>query len=215
MWKIALTGGSGFIGSKVLEMLRGKAIVQNLNGRGQNRTELLNPEDVDAAIRNFRPHIILHIAGAKKPPFDVNVYGTFNLLNAAKKHRVKRFVFISSMHVYLNKLDKYAQSKLIAETLVQSFYPNALILRLPSAYGDGRFPFTFMNTMLVKSDYKRHFMEVHDIAREIVRMTLTNRTGIHDVSPKENISFNELARKHGLRQIPLLNGLIEKKDETK
>jgi nucleoside-diphosphate-sugar epimerase len=211
--KIALTGGSGFIGYRVANLLEIASKLLNMND-GLNRIDLFDCQGIDTAIGAFKPQVILHIAGAKKHPFAVNTYGTFNLLRAAKKHKVKQFVFISSMNIYnSDNPDRYTQSKLMAEKLILYHYPKALILRIGSVYGDGRFPFTYRKIMFAKSNSKRRFIEVNKVANEIVKRTLSHQIGVHNITEEKPISLNEFARRHKLMQIPILNKIIEERDD--
>jgi UDP-glucose-4-epimerase GalE len=90
----------------------------------------------------FRPECVIHLAALKSPEescqdparyFDVNVTGTVNILRAAARHQVSRFVFSSSAAVYgtphvcpvdetapPNPQSPYGESKYVAERLVVS-----------------------------------------------------------------------------------------------
>jgi UDP-glucose 4-epimerase len=210
---VAVTGASGFIGSVVLEKL-GKKGYKTLDLSRHNSVDLLVPEQIESALKHDRPDVILHIAGAKKSPYDVNIYGTMNLINISKKLGIKRFIFISTTHVYDSR-NEYAQSKLIAEYICKSAYPDCLILRVGSVYGDNKFPFSIGKIMLVSSDFKRNFIKVDDVAEKIIRAMEQNRKGIQDIISDTKISFNQLAKSNNLKQIPVLNYMIEKRDDSR
>jgi UDP-glucose 4-epimerase len=97
---------------------------------------------------------IVHLAGTvdyglpKERVFELNVEMTGRVLEAAKKARVKRFVFTSTTSVYhgsygerINESSKespvnaYGQSKLEAEQLVRDSKIPFVILRLNTIYG--------------------------------------------------------------------------------
>jgi nucleoside-diphosphate-sugar epimerase len=118
-----VTGGAGFIGSHIAEALikRGdsvrvfdnmstgnKANLQALGPRAKfMRGDLRRPRDVAKAVRGI--DIIFHEAALRSVPRsvddpsttnDVNITGTLNLLNAARRAKVKRLVYASSSSLY-------------------------------------------------------------------------------------------------------------------
>lgn len=152
-----VTGGGGFIGSNLVQALieRGQQVrvLDNFaTGRRQNlagfedKIELLEGDIRDRVIVERAVEgvdYVLHQAALGSVPRsvqdpltsnDVNVNGTLNLLWAAKKARVKRFVSASSSSVYgntpqlpkeesmvPNPISPYAVSKLAAERYTMSF----------------------------------------------------------------------------------------------
>jgi nucleoside-diphosphate-sugar epimerase len=105
--------------------------------------------------------VIIHFAQSKRyndfpngarDVFQVNVASTFELLEWARTHGVKRFVFASSGTVYVDDCGKlkedspsaprsmYAASKLMAENLIQPYgvLIDVVVLRLFGVYGPGQ-----------------------------------------------------------------------------
>lgn len=153
---IGVTGGTGFVGKRVVALLASEGRVRVLARR--NIVELdANVEHVtgdvtsDESASRFASGCttVLHMAGiahselktteAKQHAYRVNVEGTRIVLNAALRHGVRRFVFVSSAHVYRGQaglnLDEsaptdastfYAETKLRAEELVQQAGRNGL-----------------------------------------------------------------------------------------
>jgi nucleoside-diphosphate-sugar epimerase len=161
MAKYLITGGAGFIGSNIAEELikRGNFVrvldnftsgyKENLDfakGLGKTKFEVLRGDIADAKICDRAckgMDYVLHQAGLKSVPKslkdpksynDVNINGMLFLLQAASKHKVKRFVFASSSSVYGNTtqfpqredhlpgpISPYALTKLAGEHYLRIF----------------------------------------------------------------------------------------------
>jgi len=156
---ILVTGGAGFIGSHLVPRLlesghhvtvldnlsTGK--LENLKGSLDNPGFMFHPGDItDKAIPKEvfdKVDSIIHLAAqidisasVANPAHnhEVNVNGTFNMLQAAVKHKVKKFVFASSTAVYGNTetlpikencavhpISPYAASKVAGEAYCSAF----------------------------------------------------------------------------------------------
>ena len=127
MNKFLITGGAGFIGSSIAEKLINDGhyvrVLDNFfSGKeenlafakalGKDKFELIRGDirDKDAADRACRGmDYVLHQAALRSVPKsmadpesynDVNINGTLFMLQAASRHKVKRFVFASSSSIY-------------------------------------------------------------------------------------------------------------------
>ncbi len=124
----------------------------------QEHADILDKEKLKLIFSQNRPEIIIHLAARagvrpslKNPKlyYQVNVMGTKNLLDLAKKHKVKQFILASSSSVYGNQakipfsetdklakpLSPYAQTKLEAETLCKQDNFPVTVLRFFTVYG--------------------------------------------------------------------------------
>lgn len=170
---ILVTGGAGFIGRWVVKLLieqkHNVAVIDDLStGQKKNLDEfknlkfihgdITNKKDVEKCF-NGRIDVCIHIAAQTdvqesldnpKKSIDVNILGTFNLLEKAREQKIK-FVFVSTCMVYemaekeINELHSvkpispYGATKLGAEQLVLSYHYGygmpAVILRPFNTYG--------------------------------------------------------------------------------
>ena len=175
-----VTGGAGFIGSNIVEeLVRRKEGVRVLDSFITGKRENLEPfsgkvEVIEGDIRDrdiLRSALkgvdfVLHQAALRsvpksvEDPFttnDINVFGTLNLLVAAKEAKVKRLVYASSSSVYGDAkkfpqreshapvpISPYGVSKLAAEnycvTFAKTFGLETVSLRYFNVFGPRQNP---------------------------------------------------------------------------
>lgn len=124
---IFMTGGAGFIGTKICKKLVENNhiyIYDNLARNSIKNTSLLKNDNIEIiegdvlnldklrnTIKNIKPEIIIHLAAVagidtviKSPTktMKVNMIGTYNLLEAAKPHinNIERFIDFSTSEVF-------------------------------------------------------------------------------------------------------------------
>lgn len=135
--RILLTGADGFVGRHVTEQLACVPLAES----GGN-VDLRERDAVAAAVARISPDAVIHLAAQSFVPasfqdpretFDVNFYGTYNLLGALKQTSFKgRMLYVGSGDVYglvpdnelpiresvpLRPRSPYAVSKVAAEAL--------------------------------------------------------------------------------------------------
>ncbi len=143
---IAVTGGTGFVGSRVLDLAQ--APIRSLTRRPQpprpNVDWVTGDLSTPAALSRLcdNADAVIHIAGVvnarDRAGFDAgNVAGTATILAAAKTAGVRRFVHVSSIAACEPGLSNYGASKAAAEMLVKASGLDWIIVRPPAVYGPG------------------------------------------------------------------------------
>ena len=147
--KLAITGGTGFVGAHVIDAaLVGGHQVTALTRRAQPAREGLTWIAGDLADRAALDGLvagadaIIHVAGVLKARdaagFDLgNVEGTKSLLVAAQAAGTRRFILVSSLAAREPRLSLYGASKAKAEGLVEQSGLDWTIVRPPAVYGPG------------------------------------------------------------------------------
>jgi nucleoside-diphosphate-sugar epimerase len=147
--KVIVTGASGFIGKRLIEMSKGRFEVLPLSLRNNNllSVDLTGTE------------VIVHLAGKahemKKADdrlfYDINYQLTKQLAEKAFQEKIPHFIYISTIKVYgdetnkilnehsaCNPTDAYGKSKLHAEQYLQTISADKMvvaIVRPPLVYG--------------------------------------------------------------------------------
>jgi len=153
--------------------------------------------------------------------YDINIFGTINLLNFAKEKKVHKFVFASTECVYgdfkkkksyksiidLSKLKShYSISKAICEKLIiKNKNLNYSILRFGIIYGKKQSNFSAVESIvnqvkkknIIKINSKktaRSFIHINDIINSI-RLSLSyKKNGIFDIQGDKLINLEEIIK---------------------
>lgn len=184
--RVLVTGGAGFIGTHALVELRAQgyatALLDEFNDfyapeikRENARTtkaevfegDIRKFGDVERAFATFRPEAVIHLAARagvrpslEQPQLyiDTNITGTLNILEAMRRHGVKRMVFGSSSSVYgcnakvpfseadpiVRTISPYAATKVAGEHLCSVYSHlygmDIVALRFFTVYGPAQRP---------------------------------------------------------------------------
>lgn len=217
---IALTGGTGFVGQAVLDLMAqqgvsARALARNLPGDRPAVSwvcgDLANFAALDQLVAGAEA--VIHIAGLTNTPdpreFEAaNVTGTRAMLEAAKRAGVERFIFVSSLSAREPDLSAYGRSKARAEERVAASGLDWTIVRPPAVYG----PRDRDMFELFKSARHRvvplppsgatSMIHVNDLAELLLALvptspTVSNKTFEPDDGRKGGWPYNELARALG------------------
>ena len=245
--KFAVTGGAGFIGNNIAKMLLKKGhnviILDNFNtGRKENLEEIKNEielytvdirdkEAITEIINNsdgiFHQAALANVSESfskSKEYYDVNVRGTKNIFEIAKKNEIK-VVFASSSSVYgevktmpiientkRKPIHPYGQTKLECEFLAEKFSKDGLKvigLRYFNVYGVGQNDAyagvitKFLNKIKKNESPEifgnglqtRDFIFVKDVANaNLLSMMSDVSFGFFNIGSQNSISILELAK---------------------
>lgn len=197
---VLVTGGSGFLGSYVVDVLldRGYAVkIVDRKQPRQSKVDFLNIDvtDFEAIMEAIRGvDVVYHLAAvadieeAQQRPLNtvkVNILGTANVLEASRISGVKRVVLASSVYVYSKYGSFYRVAKQTCESLCETYYEvynlPYTIIRYGSLYGpragkDNRI-FNIINEAITRGTItytdvaeSREFIHIYDAARYSVEI---------------------------------------------
>lgn len=186
--KLAITGGTGFVGSHLIdEALAAVHEIKALTRREQPPRNGVEWIDGDLEDRTALHQLvtdadaIIHVAGVinaqDAESFGKgNVQGTLAMLAAATAGGIHRFIQVSSLAAREPKLSLYGASKAKAEELVRSSGLEWAIVRPPAVYGPGDretlelFRMAKLGLMLMPPHGKVSLIHVDDLARLLLAL---------------------------------------------
>tara|TARA_Y100000590_G_scaffold457581_1_gene610513 strand:- start:10070 stop:11011 length:942 start_codon:yes stop_codon:yes gene_type:complete len=169
--KILVTGGCGFVGKNISNFFNKKykvIIIDNYTSGNKkfipknvsvNKINIQNYDNLLKIFKKYNFYAVIHCAAnfANQSSIDnidldmqSNINGTINLLKISKKHKIKKFIYLSSSCIYSSEESSedivnpsfktpYAISKFSGEQYVSFFKDyyklNASIFRLYNFYG--------------------------------------------------------------------------------
>lgn len=196
--KILVTGGGGFLGSHVADELTNvghDVTILDIDpspyikpNQKMIKADIMDRSALENAMKNI--DIVFHFAAladmdiAKDNPqktMEINIIGTTNILEAARRNNVERFIFASTIYVYSNTGSFYRVSKQACELLVEAYKErygiDYTILRFGTLYGtrsnESNSVYRFLQHALTKGriDFSgsgneiREYIHVTDAAR--------------------------------------------------
>jgi nucleoside-diphosphate-sugar epimerase len=236
MKKVIVTGGLGQIGSHVVEMLleRGDQVIaiDNLaTGRREHLQDhpnlqvvidtIANLEMLDKLVSDFKPDAIVHTAASYKDPDDwyndtlTNCVGGSNIIDAAKKYGVGRFVYFQTAlcyglkplqqpikldHPRLPGSSSYSITKTTNEFYLELSGIDYVTFRLANVVGPrnvaGPLPIFYQRLKDGKpcfvSNARRDFVFVKDLARVVLKAIDGTGHGAYHFSSGKDVAIQEL-----------------------
>lgn len=232
---IALTGATGFAGGPVLNAIKAQghtvsALVRRLQPFSRNPADctlIQGDLHTNPALEQLceGADVLVHLAGAIAAPtraqfMSVNVDGTQNVVEAARRQRVKRIVHVSSLAARLPLISDYAASKAEGEARIwQAPDIKCLILRPSAIYGaSDRVTLPLLQAMMksiaiVPGSASARFslLEVSDFAAIVADAISSNQVGLLELDDTEgahqwqdlaNITRARYGTPHSIRFVP-------------
>ena len=173
MKKIAVFGGSGFIGSYLIEsLLSRKYEVFSIDLKEPKiettatfiQCDILDRSSIQKVFQKHQFDFVYNLAGfanldkAVEFPietFELNVMGNLYILEECKRQNVSRFIYASSAYAMNDKGSFYGVSKLSSEKIIEEYHKkyglNYTILRYGSLYSERDFENNYIYNLVEKA----------------------------------------------------------------
>lgn len=227
---VLVTGGNGYVGQEtVKELLKQghKPIILDNLSAGNSINDNLKCPFIEGDIREinivnileyYKIDAVIHLAALASVPgsisrpvdyYDVNVVGTFRLLQAMNRSGVARIVFATTGAI--NSNTPYGHTKLACELMIKDMLPKGVILRYFNVAGGNDHSQEHVLPRILKStiyhpfiitgdDYptrdgtcERDYVDVRDVAKANC-LSLTSPAGTYEVGTSVGITVYELLK---------------------
>lgn len=190
--KVAVTGGTGFIGSRLLAALGTdghdiRALTRRPKEEAPGLTWVSGSLEDSQALNRLAEgaDALVHVAGvisADEAGFEAgNVQGTAAVVEAARTQGVRRLVHVSSLAAREPQLSRYGASKARSEAVVRESGLDFAIVRPPAVYGPGDretlelFRMAKRGLILLPPEGRLSLIHADDLASLLVALAATKR----------------------------------------
>lgn len=219
--KFLITGVNGQLGYDIKKELLAQNYT-NIIAPTRNELDITNKNQVKKIIEQEKPDVIFHCAAytavdkaeeEQEICYNVNVNGTKNIVKYAELIGAK-IIYISTDYVFdgtkkgiyetkdsNNPINYYGKTKYLGEEAVRT-YNNHIIVRISWVFGiNGN---NFIKTMLKLAETRKELSVVSDqigsptytsdLAKLLIQMALSNKTGTYHATNEGYCSWNEFAK---------------------
>ncbi len=208
--RILVTGGHGFLGSRVLPLLKGDVYAPT-----REELDITHIKAVEQAVKEYEPDIIVHMAAIvdEHDPnlWKVNVEGTRNVVLVAERFDIDHIVFTSTAGVYGDTgttpateerepapETQYEKSKLVAESYIRKSTVPHTILRLALIVGPNKYWKQLFSLVargfpiLGNGNQLWQLLDIDDAASAVAFAVKKKPKGTYNVAGADYHEFNEI-----------------------
>ena len=212
-YRLLITGHKGFIGSYVSEFILNDPIYQDF------KIDCIDLQDGNDLGDFTRPHVrydcVLHLAAFAALRESIEKPNHFWVNNVEKSKGIFKYCEVNNIRLlYASSagakdwwLNPYATTKRVNEAMAPY---NSLGLRFFNVYREGKTSRPDMlyrmleeGTATYLTRHYRDWIHVHDVARAIVRLMISNMVGTVDIGTGKATGVLELAKVFGQDHLPI------------
>jgi uncharacterized protein YbjT (DUF2867 family) len=202
-FEVLVTGGTGSLGRRVVDRLRGpgyevRTLSRSARGAGVVRGDLLTGEGLARALEGV--DILIHCASNPRKPRQTDVEGTGRLLEAAGRADVSHVVFVSIVGVDRNPHLPYYRAKLEAERIVERSSVPWTILRATQFHEFVLKQIRLLErlpVMMAPKGFLLQPMDIGEVADRMAELALSEPAGrVPDIGGPEIRTLPDLARSY-------------------
>jgi uncharacterized protein YbjT (DUF2867 family) len=198
--KILVTGGTGSLGSLVVDRLRTVdcevQILSRSKRPGTVQADLLTGEGLEQSVGGI--DVIIHCASSPTNPRQVDGSGTKRLLQAAEQAGVSHIIYVSIVGVDRNPFYPYYGVKLEVEQMIEQAPIPWTILRATQFHDFVLMLIQFLDRLpvtIMPKGFLLQPIETREVAARLVELALSAPTGrVPDLGGPEVWTAAELAR---------------------
>ena len=219
---LLITGGTGYIGKKLVQQLRKKN--SNVYSIGIEDLNLLNYGDTLNFLKENNIKKIIHLGWSMNNENSAiydNIEAMSNLIKSCEEIQIEKFIFASTNNVYGTKIknvpfleedrlspdinNKYGISKYIGEKLAMyTLEKKCCIIRIADVYGPGQNHGNLIKAIISnvenneniklygKGERERDYIYIDDVIRGIEFIDENNLSGIYNLGTGEGTSVKKI-----------------------
>jgi uncharacterized protein YbjT (DUF2867 family) len=201
--EILVTGGTGSLGRRVVDRLRGpgyevRTLSRSARGAGVVRGDLQTGEGLAQALEGV--DVLIHCASSPRKTRQTDVEGTVRLLEAASLAGVSHVVFVSIVGVDRNPYLPYYRAKLEAEKIVERSPVPWTILRATQFHEFALKQIQLLERipiMMAPRGFLLQAVDIGEVADRLVELALSGPAGrVPDLGGPEVRTLPDLARSY-------------------
>ena len=201
--EILVTGGTGSLGRRVVNRLRGpgyevRTLSRDARGAGVVRGDLLTGEGLARAVEGV--DVLIHCASSPRKTRQTDVEGTGRLLEAASRAGIQHFVFVSIVGVDRNPYPPYYRAKLEAERIVERSPVPWTILRATQFHEFVLKQIRLLErlpVMLAPKGFLLQPIDIGEVADRLIELVLSEPSGrVPDIGGPEVRTLPDLTRSY-------------------